>query len=286
MQRINRGLSMRHATMALTLWAAGMALFLAQPAQAQSFLSRLGQTVSNAVTHRGTSPASPASPGTNDGLHNSNGIIANWDFPKFTPDTLDGYTHLRYGNAALDPFGNGVGGRQVCDPYFVGHNLFHAELSPRLQKYCLGQEQLNDTTATSATIQTRMKALDGLHKFYVRGLVHFYINHGPNGEPVPPGQVLVEWFKNSVPVFPPEGTSYKFVGPNWDTRGIDDTYHFLVSMNLSPTSRVDQLSYVFFTVGTPRQGAIPVTVDKIVAVDDQFTSTLTPTPRDLDAARN
>lgn len=268
---------MRHST---ALWAALVLPFLAAPVQAQSFLSRLGQTVSNAVTNKATSQANTTA-GTNDGLHNTNGAIADWHFPNFVPDTLDGYTHLRYGNAALDQFGNGVGGRQVCDPYFVGHNIFQAELSSHLQTFCLDQEQLNDTTATEATIQARMKALDGQHKFYIRGLVHFYINHGPNLEVVPPGQVLVEWFKNSVPVFPPQSISYKFVGPNWDTRGIDDTYHFLVPMTLSPRSRVDELSYVFFTVGTPRKVTavmweIPLTVDKIIAVDDQVTHTLTP----------
>lgn len=276
---------MKHHT---HLYASTLALLalsgMISPLHAQSFLSRLGQAVSNAVVNK----AAPSSnqgytpPSFNDGLHSANGMVANWDYPKFAPDTLDGYTHLRFGNAALDQFGNGVGGRQVCDQDFVGHNLFHAQLSPRLQTYCVGQEQLNDTRATLATIQARMKALEGLHKFYIRGTLALYIRQGPNLEPVPAGQVLVVWNKNSVPINPPYPTSFLFTGPNWDTRGNGDTYHFLTSMTLADASKAGELSYIFFTVGEPTRDPNPgmkdisITVDKIVVIDDQSTYTLTP----------
>lgn len=268
------------------IWAVVALPFLASPVHAQSLLSRLGQAVGNAVSNQVSKSGSTQGdvrPSTNDGLHNSNGIVANWAFPKFVPDTLDGYTHLRFGMAALDSFGNGVGGRPTCDNEYVGHDLFRQPLGPRDQQFCLGQEQMNDSSATMATVNQRMAALAGKRKFYTRGNVHLYGRVGPNMEQIPPGEYRVEWGRNSVPITPASPTSYRFVGPNWDLRNNGDTYHFLQPMALSDASKAGELSYVFFTVGDPykdRQNPfiydIPITVDKIVIVDDASTYTLTP----------
>ena len=105
---------------------------IASPAPAQSLASRLlntaGQTVSGALSKHGTSATSTNS--TGDGIHSRTGY-SDWHYPTFAPDTMDGYTHLRFGAASLDPFGNAVHGRDVCDREYVGYALLHrAELTP------------------------------------------------------------------------------------------------------------------------------------------------------------
>lgn len=140
-------------------------------ALAQSFASRLlnatGQSVSSALSKHGTNATSTNSIG--DGIHSRTGY-SDWHYPVFAPDTMNGYTHLRFGTASLDQFGNAVHGRDVCDREYVGYALLHRpELTPLDARRCLAIERANDAGTSLDTIRQRMEQLGATQKFYTRG---------------------------------------------------------------------------------------------------------------------
>lgn len=285
--------------MKISIWAALALSFLIAPTHAQSFLSRLGQTVSTAVSNQLHQPNSPgnARVSTGDGLHNSNGISANWDFPKYAPDTLDGYTHLRFGSAALDPFGNAVGGREVCDRAFVGYALLHrSELLPQDAQRCLSLERVNDPSATLATLQQRMTTIAGTRKFYFRGTIRVDTRADPAGQSLPPGKGVVIVSSGLPMIFSPADTDFRLGGPNWIHPGwrpgfVGNEFALLFNADPSLSSHWQQMAdnaYVFFTVSDPkhprastwqsghRMFDVDVVIDKIVLTDGQHELVLTP----------
>ena len=283
-----------------TFWAALVLPLLVAPVHAQSLLSRLGQAVGNAVTNQVSKSGATQGyvrPSTNDGLHNGNGIVANWDFPKYAPDTLDGYMHLRFGSAALDPFGNAVGGRNVCDREFVGYALLHrTALLPQDAQRCLSLEQVNDRGATLMTLQQRMATIAGTHKFYIRGTVKVDTRMDPAMQPLPPGKGMVIVSGGLPIISSPDDVDFRLGGPNWIHPGwrpgfVGNEFALLFNADPALATHWDQMTtnaYVFITISEPRHQRastwqrghtmydVDVTVDKIVLTDNQQQIVLTP----------
>lgn len=273
-----------------------MALMLPAAAMAhQSFLAKLLNKAVSSAAQSTTSPSTTTTLPGSDGVHASGPGYNQWAYPKFVPAVLDGYTHIRFGTAAVDPFGNAVNGRPTCDPEFMGYALLHrTALTPDDARICLSWERNNDPAATVDTLRRRMATIAGTRKFYIRGTVNLYVRSGPNGEPIPPGSVLVVWGNHLMPVSGPSGTWFTMTGPNWfgpwSNTGDVDAFKLLTQMDLTgrDIGPLGSKSYVFFTIGAPvNDGMSPVqrnlhlyhvvvTVDKIVLEDNRFQNTILP----------
>lgn len=265
----------------------------------QSFMSRLlsntGQAVANQLTH-GTATSTTANSGS-DGLHAKSQGYNQWAYPNYAPDTMDGYTHLRFGSAALDPFGNTVGGRQVCDREFVGYALLHrTELLPQDAQRCLSLEQANDPSATMATMQQRMTTISNTRRFYIRGAIRVDTRVDPAGQTLPPGKGVVILGGGLPIIASPNDVDFRLGGPNWLQPGWRPGYignQFALLFNADPSlgSRWQQMAdnaYVFFTVSEPKHPRastwqrghtmydVEIEIDKIILTDNQNKIVLTP----------
>lgn len=268
--------SLRHTLLVIGLCPAAA---LAQ----QSFLSKVLHGAANNV----------ASAVTNTGTHASGQAASN-----FAPDMLDGYTHLRFGASAQDPYGNTVASRPTCDREFVGYGLLHRNaLLAQDESRCLSLEQALTPGSTPGTVQSRLAALSGARKFYTRGTIRVYTNSGPAGEAIPPGKVLLAFGGDGAqPVLGPADADLLFTGKNWfgPWSGPGNFANvWKISTSLDPSQRMRwvnmaQSATVFYTVGDPvdagpstwqrghRMYRVPVTVDRIVLQDAQGQSEITP----------
>lgn len=280
--------------------SAALALpLLASPALAQSLASRLlnatGQAVSGALSKHGTSANSTSASG--DGLHSRVGY-SDWHYASFAPDTMDGYTHLRFGAASLDPYGNAVHGRDVCDREYVGYALLHrAGLTPGDARHCLAVERANDAGASLETIHQRMGQLGATRKFYTRGTAKVDATSDPGGQRLPPGKAVVEFgFAGTTAILGPDDVDFVLVGPHWIHPGwrpgfVDNGFALVFDADPSMKMRWQAMaatSYVYFTVGQPTNKRastwqrghtmydLPITIDKIVLTDGKQQLVLTP----------
>lgn len=256
-------------------------LLLMSPAIAvaqQSIFSKLLNKAANSLP-----PSAAAQSSGSDGTHASTGLDGRWLYPGFVPRVVGGYTHIRYGTSALDPFGNGIGGRPTCDPKFIGYAALHRTtlISTDLTR-CLDLEQVNEPDATTTNLYKRMFAIASTRKFYIRGDIGIYQHDQafvPASDNPPVGSVLVVIHGDFISG-PSDDTAVSAGGLGWKAVPPGEMdYKIFVHTDLSHMA-IEQIlthSYVFFTVGNVVRNTntflrgnvytIPVTIDKILLDD-------------------
>lgn len=266
-----------------------LAALLASPtisvAQQSQLMKFLGNTARTALEKTVTQAGQPANSllHTSDSVHASTGLDGRWLYPGFVPSTIDGYLHIRYGTSALDPFGNGIGGRPTCDPEFIGYAALHRTMLTAADlTRCLDLERVNDPSATAATLYNRLKAISGTRKYYIRGTIGIYKHNQvfvPAGDNPPLGSVLIV-VKGGFIDGPSDDTAVTAGGSGWHAAPPGEMlYKIIIHNDLSNMALEQTLthSYVFFSVGkafkvtnTYLRGnvySVPVTINKVVLDD-------------------
>ncbi|AGG90111.1 hypothetical protein [Rhodanobacter denitrificans] len=278
--------------------------------------TQMGGAAVQSITHTragmppfGSGAASTATQG-NDGIHGDelDGGM-NWNHLVFDPPQIDGYTHIRWGSSAQSRYNvRGTSGVDTCDPEYIGLIVTGRTLTPRELSYCLGREKMLDSSATEDTVRKRIAELRATRKYYYRGQIVGMFWNVPGQPRLTPTDedIVIQLLGGTVSgmVQGDSGTYFNIIGPHWswgDMRsGLyphwpdptspnvnpgfgETTYKLVVDIDHTKVAnwQLTSLSYIFFTVGTPRLDVkgqsetwydLPVRIDKIVFVGDGFQS--------------
>ncbi|UJJ49906.1 MULTISPECIES: hypothetical protein [Rhodanobacter] len=278
--------------------------------------TQIGGSTIQSITHTngrmplfGSGAASTAARG-NDGIHGDelDGGMG-WNHLVFDPPEIDGYTHIRWGSSAQSRYNvRGTSGEATCDPEYIGLAVTGRTMptTPKSLTYCLGQEQMLDSSATEDTVRKRIAQLGATRKYYYRGqIVGMFWNTPGQPRLTPTDQdIIIQLLGGTVTgmVQGDFGLSFNIFGPHWSSGDMRSglyphlpaptppnvipeaaTYKLVVDIDHTKVApyQLTSLSYIFFSVGTPRLRFkdrtetiydLPVRIDKIVFVGDGFKS--------------
>jgi len=277
---------------------------------------QIGAGAVQSVTHTGgrIMPVGGGAVGTttsgNDGIHGDplDGGMG-WNRFVFDPPNIDGYTHIRWGASAQSRYNSeGTSGEANCDPNYIGMAVVGQSMpTPNELFYCLGQERILDPSATEDTVRKRIAELGATRKYYYRGQLHGMLWNLPGQPRLTPTDkdAVIQLLGGAASgmVQGEVGLSFNIVGPHWSWGEVssgpfggwpgpspntmsskgDSIYKLVIDIDHTKvvSTQLTSLSYVFFTVGTPRMiyedrrqkmYDLSVRIDKIVFVGNGFRS--------------